>query len=94
MWRVWPHARRESKAIEERAMKCETCGGKPADGVDLYRVNRKGEAGRWRCLAHMPSPPDPELRRIVDTVSASPPDVLAPPGYRWCPRTGALLANN
>lgn len=71
-------------------MKCETCNQGPADGTDLYRINRKGEPGRWRCLAHMPSPPNTELRTIVETVSQSPPDVLAPPGYQWCPRTGIL----
>jgi hypothetical protein len=71
-------------------MKCETCGHGPADGADLYRVNPKGQPGRWRCLQHMPSPPDPELRRIVETVSSAPADVLAPDGYQWDPRTGSL----
>lgn len=72
-------------------MHCETCAKGPPDGVDLYRINAKGVPGRWRCVDHMPTPPDPQLRLIVETVSQSPPDVLAPPGYQWCPRTGALV---
>lgn len=71
-------------------MRCETCDKGPPDGVDLYRINPKGLAGRWRCIEHMPSPPDPDLRHIVETVSQSQPDVIAPPGYQWCPRTGVL----
>jgi hypothetical protein len=71
-------------------MRCETCRRGPNDGVDLYRVNAKGQTGRWRCLVHMPTPPDPELRQIVETLSNCQPDVLAPDGYQWCPRTGIL----
>lgn len=69
-------------------MQCEICGGKPSDGIDLYRVNPKSVAGIWRCIRHVT--PDPELRQIVDTISQSPADVLAPDGYQWCPRTGIL----
>lgn len=69
-------------------MQCEVCGGSPPDGVDLYRVNAKGCPGVWRCREHVT--PDPQLQRIVETVSQSPPDVLAPDGYKWCPRTGIL----
>lgn len=69
-------------------MQCEVCGGKPCDGVDLYRVNAKGQPGRWRCIKH--TTPVPELRQIVETISETPADVLAPPGFQWCPRTGIL----
>lgn len=69
-------------------MKCEVCGGCPQNGVDLYRVNAKGQPGRWRCRTHVT--PDSDLQRIVETISTSPPDVLAPDGYQWCPRTGIL----
>lgn len=70
--------------------KCETCQLGPADGVDLYRANAKGRPAVWRCREHVSAAPDPELTRIVETVSNSPPDVLAPDGYQWCPRTGIL----
>lgn len=30
-------------------MKCEICGKGMKEGVSLYRVNRKGIAGVWRC---------------------------------------------
>ena len=57
------------------AMQCEVCGGKPSEGVDLYRVNPKGVAGIWRCSHHFAA--DPSLVRIVETLSRSPADVMA-----------------
>jgi hypothetical protein len=35
------------------------------NGVSLYRINPKGEIGRWRCMAHKPDNGDTEILTIV-----------------------------
>lgn len=72
------------------APQCEVCGWKVSEGADLYRVNPKGVAGVWRCHAHMEEDPPADLKRVVDFLSLFPADVVAPKGWRWNPRTGAL----
>lgn len=32
--------------------KCAVCGKGNSEGVDLYRVNVKGETGIWACKKH------------------------------------------
>lgn len=46
-------------------MKCEICGYGPTHGTSVYRINPKGEIGRWRCMAHKPDNGDTEILRIV-----------------------------
>lgn len=52
-------------------MECERCQRRPPD-VALYRVNPKGEKGRWRCDDHMNKPVDPAVQQIVDVVRQPP----------------------
>ncbi len=48
-------------------MKCEVCGQGPANGVSLFRLNAKGEIGRWGCEFHLPpdTQPEDDVREIV-----------------------------
>lgn len=46
---------------------CLFCGRGPTDGVDLYRLNEKGERGQWTCgkhLARTDVKPHPEILAI------------------------------
>jgi hypothetical protein len=47
-------------------IECEFCGKGPADGTSVFRVNRKGEKGIWRCRPHLDKQPDPETSRVVE----------------------------
>ena len=51
-------------------MQCFKCGKSPAQGINLYRQNTKGEVGVWACAAHS-KPVDDELVRIVKALSDS-----------------------
>jgi hypothetical protein len=46
-------------------MKCEVCGMGPVSGTSLYRINPKGEFGRWRCMVHRIPSDDVEILQIV-----------------------------
>ena len=49
-------------------MSCLFCGRTPAQGVDLYRLNKKGEPGLFVCGQHLPRTdfqPTPEVKAIV-----------------------------
>lgn len=57
-------------------MKCEICNkGTVPDGVSLYRVNKLGVTGIWRCAEHLTPEQkqaiDPEVKEIVETIEAS-----------------------
>ena len=45
-------------------MKCLVCGKTPADGVNLYRQNPKGQLGIWACYRHS-KPVEDELVSMV-----------------------------
>jgi hypothetical protein len=47
-------------------MKCEICGKGPISGTSVYRINPKGETGRWCCEVHLPADKQP-----VDDVRAA-----------------------
>lgn len=53
-------------------MKCVICQKGPAQGVTLYRINRKGVEGFWACKKHKDQtdapPVDPDVQFIVDIV--------------------------
>ena len=53
-------------------MKCEVCHRGPEQGITLYRVNPKGEIGRWRCDHHMDelqrNGVDPEVGEVVKAI--------------------------
>jgi len=66
-------------------MQCEVCGGTPLHGVELFRVNPKGQKVRWRCIKH--ATPDDDLRQIVETISEAPENISPSAGYKWCSRT-------
>ena len=51
-------------------MRCEVCGRGPMDGVTVYRVNPKGEAGVWACKDHRLLPADPEVQELVDVLES------------------------
>src|SRR6185437_508634 len=59
----------QARKIAMSDIKCEVCGADTTKGADLYRVNRKGVTGIWRCIVHMTNLPDPELREIVEIIS-------------------------
>jgi hypothetical protein len=49
-------------------MKCEICSASAAKGAALYRANKKGENGVWRCIVHVDTLPDNATRRLVETI--------------------------
>lgn len=51
---------------------CIFCGKGPAQGVNLFRVNAKGQPGKWACDKHIKQTDaavDPVVRQIVDTIN-------------------------
>lgn len=53
--------------------KCMGCKKGPLQGVAVYRVNAKGEPGKWACLYCITkidtAPPiDPVVQNIVETI--------------------------
>lgn len=54
-------------------MKCETCGQGPANGVSLFRLNAKGQTGRWGCEFHLPPDKQPvdDLRELVAIIESA-----------------------
>lgn len=48
-------------------MFCEICKRKPLDGVSLFRQNKKGEVGIWRCYDCNTKPID---TIVLETVQA------------------------
>jgi hypothetical protein len=57
-------------------IKCEICGKSPSDGTALFRVNKTGIKGVWRCREHLTnkqlSDIDPETARIVSIIEGKP----------------------
>jgi hypothetical protein len=55
--------------------KCCFCERGPQDGVTVYRVNAKGEAGIWACREHRQQadapPTDPEVQRLVNAIEGA-----------------------
>lgn len=51
-------------------MKCMICGLGMAEGVSLFRQNKKGEPGIWACRQHRMQKPDPEVEQIVAVIEA------------------------
>lgn len=51
----------------EFQLKCEVCGGSPAEGISLYRTGGKGSGinPHWRCEQHLSAPADPTVVEIV-----------------------------
>lgn len=49
-------------------MRCENCLGEMDQVGILYRVNPKGEKGRWRCEACMAAPPDADLKAVTEQI--------------------------
>ncbi len=53
-------------------MNCLFCQKGPAQGVNLFRVNAKGQPGVWACSAHIGQTDagvDPEVRDIAETLN-------------------------
>jgi hypothetical protein len=48
---------------------CHVCGKGPADGVNLFRQNRKGVEGEWACKDHSTVEIDPEIEKLAKVVS-------------------------
>ena len=49
-------------------MKCLFCGKGPAEGVTIYRINAKGQKGKWACEKHIgrtDATIAPEVRDVV-----------------------------
>jgi hypothetical protein len=56
-------------------MKCLFCQKGPAQGVNLFRVNAKGQPGVWACQKHIgqtDAKPDAETLEIVNILSKGP----------------------
>jgi hypothetical protein len=48
------------------AIECEICGVRPdRDNISVFRVNPKGQAGVWRCEAHLETVIDQETLDFV-----------------------------
>lgn len=54
-------------------MRCLFCRKGPAEGVNVYRVNAKGQPGVWACNAHIgrtDAPPiDPDVKAICEAIA-------------------------
>lgn len=53
-------------------MNCLFCRKGPAQGVNLYRVNAKGQPGVWACAKHIKQTDasvDPEVKAVVDAMT-------------------------
>jgi len=51
---------------------CIFCGKGPMQGVSLFRLNAKGEPGKWACREHIKNTDiavDPTVQRIVDVIN-------------------------
>ena len=49
-----------------KLIRCEVCSFGPAEGVTVFRHNKKGVPGIWRCRAHVVSPPLAAVEEITD----------------------------
>jgi len=70
-------------------MCCAVCNLGPAQGVNIFRMNAKGQPGLWACndhKDHFDAVVDPEVQGVADALTVKEPPVIAVP---WMP--GAVL---
>jgi len=53
-------------------MNCLFCGKGPTQGINLFRVNAKGQLGVWACDKHIKQTDamvDPEVKEIAEIIN-------------------------